>query len=125
MASRRGKVKGYQDRRLVTSPPRRGGQRGTGPGAHAGRTAIVVRQRPPAPCPRGVRIPAAGGSAQTCPAAEFEIRARDHRSLRAAVEDGDTERVVALLTEDAWLTMPPEPFEYQGPHHREKTLLTA
>jgi RNA polymerase sigma-70 factor (ECF subfamily) len=25
------------------------------------------------------------------------------------------DRVVALLTDDAWLTMPPEPLEYQGP----------
>ncbi len=25
------------------------------------------------------------------------------------------DRVVALLTEDAWVTMPPEPYEYQGP----------
>ncbi len=24
------------------------------------------------------------------------------------------DRVVALLTDDAWVTMPPEPFEYQG-----------
>ena len=31
-----------------------------------------------------------------------------------AVEAGDIEGVVALLTDDAWLTMPPEPFEYQG-----------
>jgi hypothetical protein len=23
--------------------------------------------------------------------------------------------VVALLTDDAWLTMPPEPYKYQGP----------
>ena len=23
--------------------------------------------------------------------------------------------MVALLTDDAWLTMPPEPYEYQGP----------
>jgi hypothetical protein len=27
---------------------------------------------------------------------------------------GDTEAVVALLTDDAWVTMPPYPFEYQG-----------
>jgi RNA polymerase sigma-70 factor (TIGR02960 family) len=31
-----------------------------------------------------------------------------------AVEAGDTDRVVALLTDDAWLTMPPQPYEYQG-----------
>ena len=32
-----------------------------------------------------------------------------------AFEDGDVEGLVALLTEDARLTMPPEPLEYQGP----------
>jgi RNA polymerase sigma-70 factor (TIGR02960 family) len=31
-----------------------------------------------------------------------------------AVESGDTDEVVALLTDDALLTMPPQPFEYQG-----------
>lgn len=31
-----------------------------------------------------------------------------------AVERGDIEGIVALLTEDGWLTMPPEPYEYQG-----------
>jgi RNA polymerase sigma-70 factor (TIGR02960 family) len=31
-----------------------------------------------------------------------------------AIEDGDVGAVVALLTDDAWLTMPPYPFEYQG-----------
>jgi RNA polymerase sigma-70 factor (TIGR02960 family) len=31
-----------------------------------------------------------------------------------AVEVGDVDAVVALLTSDAWLTMPPEPYEYQG-----------
>jgi RNA polymerase sigma-70 factor, ECF subfamily len=34
--------------------------------------------------------------------------------LADAFETGDTDRVVALLTDDAWLTMPPEPYEYQG-----------
>ncbi|UWZ40369.1 RNA polymerase subunit sigma-70 [Dactylosporangium roseum] len=33
----------------------------------------------------------------------------------AALENGDIGGVVALLTDDAWLTMPPEPHEYQGP----------
>jgi RNA polymerase sigma-70 factor (ECF subfamily) len=32
----------------------------------------------------------------------------------AAVERGDTEGVVSLLTDDALLTMPPQPLEYQG-----------
>ncbi len=31
-----------------------------------------------------------------------------------AVERGDTDAVVALLADDAWVTMPPYPFEYQG-----------
>jgi RNA polymerase sigma-70 factor (TIGR02960 family) len=31
-----------------------------------------------------------------------------------AFETADTDRLVALLTQDAWLTMPPEPLEYQG-----------
>ena len=31
-----------------------------------------------------------------------------------AFQAGDVEGVVALLTDDAWLTMPPEPLEYQG-----------
>jgi RNA polymerase sigma-70 factor (ECF subfamily) len=31
-----------------------------------------------------------------------------------AVESGDVDGLVALLTDDAWLTMPPQPFEYQG-----------
>lgn len=31
-----------------------------------------------------------------------------------ALENGDADAVVALLTDDAWLTMPPEPYEYQG-----------
>ena len=32
----------------------------------------------------------------------------------AAIEAGDIEGVVALLSDEAWLTMPPEPYEYQG-----------
>jgi RNA polymerase sigma-70 factor (ECF subfamily) len=31
-----------------------------------------------------------------------------------AFEAGDLDRVLALLTDDAWVSMPPEPFEYQG-----------
>jgi RNA polymerase sigma-70 factor (ECF subfamily) len=32
-----------------------------------------------------------------------------------AFENGDVGGIVALLTDDAWLTMPPLPLEYQGP----------
>ena len=32
----------------------------------------------------------------------------------AAVEQGDTPGLISLLTDDAWLTMPPQPYEYQG-----------
>jgi RNA polymerase sigma-70 factor (TIGR02960 family) len=32
-----------------------------------------------------------------------------------AFERGDVQQLVALLTDDALLTMPPQPFEYQGP----------
>ncbi|MGW1913792.1 hypothetical protein ACWCQS_24435 [Streptomyces sp. NPDC002076] len=31
-----------------------------------------------------------------------------------ALENADVDGLLALLTEDAWLTMPPEPLEYQG-----------
>jgi RNA polymerase sigma-70 factor (ECF subfamily) len=32
-----------------------------------------------------------------------------------AIQKGDIDGIVALLTDEAWLTMPPEPYEYQGP----------
>jgi len=54
--------------------------------------------------------------------------AREHHlagRFAAAVEAGDIDAVLTLLTSDAWLTMPPEPYEYQGQaaiaaflHHR-------
>jgi hypothetical protein len=36
------------------------------------------------------------------------------RRFTQAYEAGDVQRVVALLTEDAWLVMPPVPLRYQG-----------
>lgn len=32
----------------------------------------------------------------------------------AALERGDTDSIVSLLTDDAWIRMPPQPYEYQG-----------
>ena len=43
-------------------------------------------------------------------AAEQELVAR----LVEAFEAADVDRIVALMTEDAWLRMPPVPLEYQG-----------
>src|SRR5437764_10762458 len=43
-------------------------------------------------------------------AAERELLAR----FAEAFEDGDVDRVVDLLTNDALLTMPPQPLEYEG-----------
>jgi RNA polymerase sigma-70 factor (TIGR02960 family) len=41
-----------------------------------------------------------------------------------AVEAGDVDGMVAVLTDDAWLTMPPEPSEYRG-HSAIGTFLRA
>jgi RNA polymerase sigma-70 factor (TIGR02960 family) len=59
-------------------------------------TRLQARDRERAPLPRSAR-------------------ARERVSRFAdAVESGDVDGVVSLLTDDAWLTMPPQPFEYQG-----------
>jgi RNA polymerase sigma-70 factor (ECF subfamily) len=42
-----------------------------------------------------------------------------------AFEAGDVEQIVALLSDDAWMTMPPVPFEYQGITAITEFLATA
>src|SRR5204862_6498866 len=42
-----------------------------------------------------------------------------------AFEAGDVDAVVALLTDDAWLTMPPLPLEYHGLDAVRSFLATA
>jgi RNA polymerase sigma-70 factor (TIGR02960 family) len=64
--------------------------------------ATMARSRPGpdrerAPLPRSAR--------------EREVASR----FAAAYADGDVDGVVALLTDDAWFTMPPVTLEYQGP----------
>jgi RNA polymerase sigma-70 factor (TIGR02960 family) len=58
------------------------------------------------------RLPASDRERATLP------RSADERELierfADAVEGGDVDGIVSLLTDDAWLTMPPYPFEYQG-----------
>jgi RNA polymerase sigma-70 factor (TIGR02960 family) len=58
------------------------------------------------------RLPATGRERAPLPRStrERDVVVR----LADAFEAGDIEDVVALLTDDAWLTMPPEPYEYQG-----------
>jgi RNA polymerase sigma-70 factor (ECF subfamily) len=59
------------------------------------------------------RLPAAGRERAPLPNSKLE---RDVVGrLADALEAGDIDGVVALLTDDAWMTMPPEPHEYQGP----------
>jgi RNA polymerase sigma-70 factor (ECF subfamily) len=56
----------------------------------------------------------AGNSRQRVPlpssARERELAGR----FAAALEIGDTDQIVSLLSDDALLTMPPQPYEYQG-----------
>ena len=59
------------------------------------------------------RLPATGRERAPLPDSHLE---REVVSRFAdAVEAGDVDGMVALLTDDAWLTMPPTPLEYQGP----------
>jgi RNA polymerase sigma-70 factor, ECF subfamily len=58
------------------------------------------------------QLPAAGRDSAPAPRSARE-RVLTSR-FADAFEAADTNRLVALLTDDAWLTMPPEPLEYQG-----------
>jgi RNA polymerase sigma-70 factor (TIGR02960 family) len=58
------------------------------------------------------RLPSAGRERAPLPESKLE---RDIVGRFAeTVEDGDIDGLVALLTDDAWLTMPPLPHAYQG-----------
>jgi RNA polymerase sigma-70 factor (TIGR02960 family) len=58
------------------------------------------------------RLPAAGRERAPLPDSKLE---RDVLGRFAdAVEAGDIDAMVDLLTDDAWVTMPPGPWEYQG-----------
>ena len=58
------------------------------------------------------RLPATGRDRAPLPNSQLE---RDVVGRFAdAVEAGDIDSMVALLTDDAWVTMPPEPWAYQG-----------
>ena len=71
-------------------------KRGAAAGTHDARRTPAVDRLEHAPLPHSAR--------------ERELVGR----FADAVERGDTDGVVSLLTDDAWLTMPPQPYEYQG-----------
>lgn len=58
------------------------------------------------------RLPAGGREQAPLPRSQREREVVGR--FADAVESGDIDRIVSLLTGDAWLTMPPYPFEYQG-----------
>jgi len=59
-----------------------------------------------------IRLPEGGRESAPLPdsATERELVGR----FAEAFENGDVDGVVSLLTDDAWMTMPPMPLEYQG-----------
>jgi hypothetical protein len=59
------------------------------------------------------RLPAGGRERAPLPSSAPERELV--RRFVDAVERGDIDGVVSLLTADAWLRMPPQPYEYQGP----------
>jgi RNA polymerase sigma-70 factor (TIGR02960 family) len=67
------------------------------------RARTALRQHLPPPGGREPALPADS-------AAEQELVDR----LTRAFENGDVDGIVALLTDDVWLTMPPLPLQYQG-----------
>jgi RNA polymerase sigma-70 factor (ECF subfamily) len=58
------------------------------------------------------RLPAAGRDRAPLPNSRREREVVGQ--FANAIEDGDVDTVVALLTDDALLTMPPYPYQYQG-----------
>jgi RNA polymerase sigma-70 factor (TIGR02960 family) len=59
------------------------------------------------------RLPAAGRERAPLPSSRLEREVVGR--FAEAVEEGDVDGMVAVLSDDAWLTMPPLPHEYQGP----------
>jgi hypothetical protein len=55
-----------------------------------------------------------GGARVRAPQANSAAERRLVQRLADAIEAGDVTGVIELLADDAWLTMPPQPFEYRG-----------
>ena len=81
------------------------------------RCSTLARPRSRAPCSapaqlseRGCRTPTASARHGPSSASERRLVGR----FADAVQSGDVDEIVSLLTDDALLTMPPQPLEYQG-----------
>jgi RNA polymerase sigma-70 factor (TIGR02960 family) len=70
------------------------------------------------------RVPAAAGR-ERAPLPRSAAERRLVGRFADAFEAGDVDTVVELLTDDAWLTMPPVPLEYQGRERIGRFLSTV
>lgn len=68
-------------------------------------------------------LPAPGWESAPLPNSPQERRIVD--DFTRAFEAGDVDAIVAMLTDDAWLTMPPLPLEYQGVEAVRRFLATV
>ena len=68
-----------------------------------------IGQQPAAPRPRCIRVAVAGRGRERAPLPNSKLERDTVDRFADAIESGDIDGVVALLTDDAWLTMPPEP----------------
>jgi RNA polymerase sigma-70 factor (TIGR02960 family) len=69
------------------------------------------------------RLPATGRERAPLPNSKLEREIVGR--FAETVENGDIDAMVALLTDDAWLTMPPLPHAYQGPAVIQRFLRDA
>ncbi|MFI0357753.1 sigma-70 family RNA polymerase sigma factor [Actinomadura sp. 9N407] len=66
-----------------------------------------------------------GTGRESAPLPDSLLERRIVDDFSRAFEAGDIDAVVAMLTDDAWLTMPPMPLEYQGPDAIRHFLATV
>ena len=81
----------------------------------------VIVARPPST----IRGSGMGDSALPAPLPRSDAERRLVGRFADAFEAGDVATVVELLTDDAWLTMPPVPLEYQGRDRIARFLSTV